>query len=443
MSSIKYQIYIPEHMWGNLFKKIFPPEMTTIITKNFEVGDPNASKSTDLIIREALIEGSDIYNKSSKSTIPIFILPITVLPQYTVDLLTKKDVGFPKLKIIAPAFKTRDDIFIFLKHERNKIASEIEQIKIAGKGEDITTTTLCQYFKEEVLENVIDPLYNEKYGLKMWDYLVEVDGCEGEDRESGVADGTHKGLIAAGPELKKFWLDRSWISAINLNSWICNKYNVTYFVRAAFCSLDIINAENNKYLIDFWKLFCEHSSNWFKTIFENTGDVDGYYRNGKLSYPIQLPSVTMEGDQMQTEIAIDLWVMNEFLNSTVNKNGKKFFYENILITNKFILWEIARQKKKNDLWKMLMKYCVYPAYKRKDSSNILNHIEETKGKYLKEFLKTSFNYNMNDIDNFDAYLSDSLINCFKPDFKNIILDKETFKQNFNTIFNKANKNTWA
>lgn len=447
MSPIKYLVYLPEHMWGNIFNKIFPTDMENIVRKNFEIGDPNATKSTDFLIREALKEGLDIYNQSQKTTVPIFILPITVLPEFTVDLLTKKDHGFPKLKIIAPAFKTRDDIFIFLKHERNNRGSEIEQIKIAGKGEDITTTTLGQYFKEEVLENIVDPLFNKIWAPKIWDYLVEVDGCEGEERENVVEDGTHKGLIAAGPELKKFWLDRNWISAINLNAWICNKYRVTYFVRAAFCSLDeIISKDKNKEaLIDFWQLFCMHSSNWFKTIFENTGNVDGCYRNGKLSYPIQLPSVTLEGDQMQKEIAVDLWVMNEFLNNTVNKNGKKFFYENILVSNKFILWEIARHKNKNSLFDLLMKYCVEPDFNSSSEPDKLFGIKNTTKSYLENFINMPINYMENDINSFDTFLCNNFFSTFKPLNHNNIMkvDKDAFKKNINHVFNRIEKNDWS
>lgn len=411
---MKYKIYLPKHMWGNIFNSVFA-NLQNFELEDFDIGGRNSTIETDTLIRTTLNEAKkDLDN----NLLPIIVFPIASIFRYTNELNDGK-TDFPKIKIIGPAFKSRDDIFLF--RGKNKTFNKKDcNINIVRKGADITTTSIARMFNKDVLNDIVDPIFNVQHKDSpsfKWDY--KVDFIKG-DYKSVEKSKELYGCIAAGSELKEFWENHYWITAVNLNAWICNKYNITYLPRSVFVTLFDDFSTNEKEINKFWDLFTNYSFQWHSKLQEDKPEkINGYYFEDQIALPTQIPAIIQNGYDYIKEVADDLIIMDLFLEELYHTDNlseyNRFDCSIVMINKGFIKWELLRKTKKNNIEELINNDIIKEIYHDKDDDELKI--------IFREFTKVKndfVDYNMFDIKyTINTSLKIAFVNCMTKHSKDI------------------------
>ncbi len=339
MTKNDFKIYIPKHMWYGIYKKVFEKDDKFPIF-NFRIGEDSLNVPLNEYISKYLVKAQKQF--SSSKTIPIFIWPISLIFDYVEGIVLRQENTFPKLNIIGPAFKTRDDVFLLVCKDRK--SSPSSEVKFAPKINNITSSTLARAYNEFAVKKGADPIFNIPHSKGGWPYEIQIEK-ERDVREDNIPLGWH-GIVAAGPELDNFINQENyqWITAVNLNMWICNKFNVKYLPRAVYCTLtECFQDEETKSKIDnFWKNVVVEGRKWREIYKVNIQNVNNYL-------PLQIPCTSKSGYFYFIDIAADLYALKKFLDIAYRIDGhnafgkRRFQLTDLHVFNKIILWEIYRQ----------------------------------------------------------------------------------------------------
>lgn len=344
-------------MWGNIFRSVLPMVNYEQIY-DFKIGDPSIRIKSSRIFEKNIKQAMQLFKRDNK--IPILIFPITSVYEYT-SINEYEDPDLSKVQIINPAFKTRDDIFLFL--YKYKELTEGEG-KIYPKGEDLTTTKIGKLYNKIILDNGADPLWHNKQGQN-WGYSLKFEKCKNyNNRLECYNNPDYYGFIAAGEELKRFWFKKDWISSINLNSWICHFFKINYFPRTFFVSLiDCFKKEDILGKIDFfWDEYVKFSRKWLNKKCDHKG-VHGLYYSDELVLPIQIPAVSSKPEDYYNELSEDLSAIKTFLSLTKDgDNHRHFDFSDIYFMDKFLAYELFRKNERKNLTNEVLKIINLPEY---------------------------------------------------------------------------------
>lgn len=330
-----YNIFLPKRMWGDIFYEIWGEDIKFPV-EPYELGE-KSFKSPEAITEEIIKKV-----EKKKNITPIIIMPITLFPIFNKRLNPALHLK-NGLKMLGPAFKTRDDIYITMynKNIRRKckkndlLSSDVEifkdshNIKLASKGDELTTTALGNIFASNVMNKVSDPLLDlhwiEYCKNKPWNIDLNFEHPPpNHDGFDAVKKLGWDGMISTGAEdIGKVFKDMDWTIAVNLNSWICRRLGVRYFIRSVFCSLDecFRGQYHLERLNNFWLSFVIKGQEWVKKVQQKCNSAHTQCFAGKGLYPIQAPSVMKRGKTAFQEFAKDISAMKMFLTYVKNINS--------------------------------------------------------------------------------------------------------------------------
>ena len=190
-----------------------------------------------------------ILDDADENTIPIMVLPIT---HCLLNLNTKK------LKIIGPAFKTINDIYLVRHKKRSAINPE--DIKIGVRETELTTSNISRvifnhHFNDKFFNYDFD---NDHKHNSFSSYVSHIPILKPQERLEHVTNSTHNAAIFMGKELYELNIfnNSDLIVAANMNRIICNLFNIPIFPRAVFAVFEkYITNYYTKYLDEFFDLY--------------------------------------------------------------------------------------------------------------------------------------------------------------------------------------------
>lgn len=416
----EFVFFVPEHMWGNIFRSVLSNVDEGQII-DFQIGDPQKPGRTKETIEETLKLAKIEYIDNKK--IPIIIFPITNIYEYS------PINNIPLINIIGPAFKTRDDIFLFLSKHKKR---EHPEAKIFPKGEDLTTTRIGELYNKKMLEEALDPIWNSKVEKlnKPWGFSLKFEESKrNNNRLECIKNADYYGFIAAGIELKRFWNNKDWITAINLNSWICHYLKINYFPRTFFVSIsECFKNEDETKLKEFWDYFVVESRKWLNNDGNHDG-VHGFYYDNKLALPIQTPSVSDSDSDHFSQLAEDINAIREFLKLTKVEACRNFEFSDIYFMNDFILYELYKLNDKEKLFERIKKIIEIAKNPQKEKGDF-DKIE----KIINDFLQKKLNFN-NRKDELYSVLTNDLNKCLNKEAMPELIQKK-LKSDFKAILNE-------
>lgn len=270
-------------------------------------------RSDEEIARDVISRAIRAYHRPKHRRIPVMVFPMTLAQRFA----NTDTEGENTLKVLAPALKTRDDIFLFL-YDGRTIDQNVA--KLGYYGSKLTTTVLGEIYNSLVIKGGADPLFGKpllqaKRGREVmqggnaglaWGYSLQFSPV-GRPRKQAVKNNAdYHGLIAAGPELKDFWHEPEWEAAVNLNAWIARRLKARYFVRAVFCTPfevyhekdEVKRKENRKQIHRFWREYCNRGIAWVLSTHKKCRDAHPVCINARTPSPVQAP-IMMKDDEKE------------------------------------------------------------------------------------------------------------------------------------------------
>lgn len=444
---IKCHVFLPEAMWGDTFNAIFPiTNRKEFEVKPFPIGQ---TRNTNHVVGEAINRA----RTSMKIGItPIFVFPIGTVPQYILQEEYEKGKDEEGLKIVAPAFKTRDDIFLILRSGKEiPKGTPKGTTGIISKAEDITTSLVTRIYCRELTKSYIDPIFDHKHD-KSFDFPYEfmIDNvAPGQDSDEAIKESKWHCKIAAGPELSDY-LNKpdEWLAVVNLNSWICRRQKLSYFTRALFCSLSEAFGDKKHLdnLVWFWNGFVDAGCMWLKTVKDLCSKADRACVAGKTKtpFPTQSPPITCTKNQV-TEIAHSIWSGVDFVRLAIKHelliDCFPLKYTDFYVTTDSVLWEIYRlhhlDNLKNKIFEKCLKETGFISKKIADNDRLWK--DTSAG--IDRFLRGDFEFQIGPVNaNISSVLVEKFIsNCQADNDRDLIKKITTNKQKLQNAFESVIK----
>lgn len=245
------KLFLPDY-WDNLFARL-----RLSVGKDFDWELQSENLNVELT-------GGDgeayemILDSIDENTIPIMVLPITHC------LL---NIDAKKLKIIGPAFKTINDIYLVRNRKRDNI--NLEDIKIGVREKELTTSNISRivfnhHFTDKFFYHDFDKEHRHN---TFTSYISHIPISTPQDRLDNVLNSSHNAAIFMGKELYELNIfnNHDLIVAANMNRIICNLFNIAMFPRAVFAVFqEYTNEEHIKYYEEFFDLYNKLVSNIYK-----------------------------------------------------------------------------------------------------------------------------------------------------------------------------------
>lgn len=282
------------------------------IRTDIDVHDTGVGGRAFIVIQEIIDQGN----------IPIFTLPIS-----HAALNIKRE----NLIILGPAFKTRDDVYVF---RSRKLKPNNRKYNIGVRENDLTTTNMSKviihhmnfdYFffsnVKDHLESFSTTVQCDEHHSDFIDRVNHKFGGEVNERIERLLTGEFDAALFMGKDLlvrKDLFFIDDIIPVVNLNRCICNLYSVSFFPRAVFVTSQEIWERHQNAVTYYLDLFSDVADSIFKK----------YYKDRKFR---QSPCRTGKKADL-----VEVKVLIEFARDTINKSmphHEAHRYESIEIKN--------------------------------------------------------------------------------------------------------------